>query len=846
MKRYSICVWVAIVILLLAQSSTLAESCTIGAVSGSATIDGRPLLLKNRDRSDAHNQEVRYFNDGIHGGYITIITTGSGETTTAYAGVNDEGFAIVNSDAPDLITGSPQNDGPFMKQALMECGSVAEFETLLIESSGTRGHIWSNFGVIDGFGDAAIFETNDWDYVRYDADSSGGFIVRTNFSIWGGGTGGSRYARANLLISDAIDSSQLDYRYMVQIVSKDIGGPPYMPCGEWPTTDSAISRYKTRSSAVIHGALSTEDTRLSTYWCILGEPSCGVSVPLWSYGGMTPSEMSFPGEPAPMCVEIQEKELYCYQDLNDDVTINTNSLVGDDGNSGIHGYSFPIEDETFDDTEAKLAEWRISFPSASEIAQFESERVSRTYIYFDNEIAPGDGGKPNRDIDISGTRSGSYLDTWVSDNVYESIEERESTGKPKNRHSYLEHKWNIFVEAGNQITFYLEAYHTDNLEGDDFIFAFSTDDTDYTDMFIVTKTIDDDVCQSFPLPPSVGGDVYIRVQDTDQTKGNRVLDAIFIDYMFIESSIIPDTTPPVISNVTSSAITSSSAAITWDTDEYSNSVVRYDTNGGPDYDFVDSSAGMVMNHSVFLSGLSPSTQYYYIVESTDVSDNTATSVEHSFTTEAGGNELHVFDINMSLRYNGPFTRGVAEVTIVGADDSPVAEATVDGHWSGLANDTDQFTTDSNGIGSCDSDKLKDAAGWFIFTVDSVFKDDWTYNPVANVETIDSISVGGGGPQTAGLESLPHTFALNKNHPNPFSSETAIRYALPISTGAKLVIYDVSGRLVKVLVDGRIEAGYYEVSWDGRDESKRDVTSGVYFLKFKAGDYSATEKLILMR
>jgi hypothetical protein len=316
--------------------------------------------------------------------------------------------------------------------------------------------------------------------------------------------------------------------------------------------------------------------------------------------------------------------------------------------------------------------------------------------------------------------------------------------------------------------------------------------------------------------------------------------------MFIESLTIPDVTPPVISNVASAGITSSSAVITWDTDEYSNSVVRYDADGGPDYAFVSSNADLVLNHHVTLTGLSPSTQYYYVVESTDASNNTANSAEHTFTTGAGGNELHVANIIMTLRQNGPFTRGVAEVTIVDADDIPVAEASVEGHWSGLTSDADQFLTGVDGVGSCDSDKLKYAAGWFIFTIDNVFKDGWTYNSAANVETTDSISVGGGGPQTAGVEDLPATFALSKNHPNPFSSRTAIRYALPVFAGARMIVYDVCGRVVKILVDQMHTAGYYEASWDGRDESNREVPSGVYFVKLRAGDYSATEKMLLMK
>jgi PKD repeat protein len=381
-----------LVCLLFAMGSALAaEECTIAVVSGSLTTDGRPLLWKNRD-TDYLDQEVRYFDDGYHGGYITVVSTGIDETSTAYIGVNDEGFSIMNANAPDLNTGSPTSHGILMKLALQECGSVADFEALLNATADNRGHIWSNFGVIDRLGGAAIFETDDLDHVRYDADLEGGFVLRTNFSYWGGGGPDSRYDRAYELISSAVDSGQLDHRYIVQTVAKDIGGPPSLPCGEWPTTDPAISKSRTQAAAVVHGVLPGEDPRLSTFWCSLGEPSCGVFVPLWSCAGTPPSEMSVPGQTAPMCAEIHVKELYCYSNLTGDTTIDTNALVGDDGLGGIQGYSLPLEIEAFDETAVKLADWRLVFPSAAEIAQFQTERTGRTFFYYDNEIAPGDEG----------------------------------------------------------------------------------------------------------------------------------------------------------------------------------------------------------------------------------------------------------------------------------------------------------------------------------------------------------------------------------------------------------------------------------------------------------------------
>ncbi len=842
MKRHNVFMLTVLISLLVASSSgTAQEGCTIAVANGSVTTDGRPLLWKNRDTDDL-DQEVRYFNDGSHGGYIAIVSTGVDETTTAYVGVNDEGFAIMNANAPDLNTGSPTSHGILMKQALKECGSVADFESLLVATSGIRGHIWANFGAIDCYGDAAIFETNDWAYVKYDAASEGGFVVRTNFSFWGGSPPGSRYERAHGLISSAADSGLLDHVYVVQVASKDIGGPPSMPCGEWPTTDPAISRYRTRSAAVVHGVLTTEDPRLSTFWCTLGEPSCGVNVPLWSCAGTPPPEMCQPGQQAPMCAEVQQKELYCYSNLTDDTTIDTNELVGDDGLSGIQGYSLPLEIEAFDEAATVLADWRLAFPPVSEVAEYQAERVSRTYFYYDSELAPGDGGKPDSDIDIAGTRSGSYVDTWVSDGIYESIQEVETTGNPNKRYSFLEHKWTAFVEPGNQTMFHLEAHHTANSEGDDFIFAYSVDDVQYTDMLVITKTVDDDTYHSFPLPPSVLGEVYVRVRDTDQTKGNRLLDTIFIDYMFFESSTAPDTTPPWITNVASSEVTNSTATITWNTDEFSNSVVHYDTVSGAPYDFVVSSEDLVLDHHMVLTELSASTNYYYVVASTDASDNTATSSEHSFTTASGEPELHIAAIDMSLKHSGPFTRAVAEVTVLDGTGSPVADATVEAHWTGLTTDTDQFTTAQDGVGSCDSDKLKNPLGWFVFTVDSLFKGGFAYNPGANAETTDSIYVGGGKLLAGG--GIPHAVALRGAYPNPFSAGTLIRYDLPQASWVMLRVFDVAGRQVCTLLNGLRPAGRHTVEWSGRSDTGLRLGSGLYFVQMRTADFTAQHRLVI--
>ena len=103
--------------------------------------------------------------------------------------------------------------------------------------------------------------------------------------------------------------------------------------------------------------------------------------------------------------------------------------------------------------------------------------------------------------------------------------------------------------------------------------------------------------------------------------------------------------------------------------------------------------------------------------------------------------------------------------------------------------------------------------------------------------------------------LPETWNLSQNYPNPFNPTTTIQYALPqgdrrLETGdgiyTTLKIYNILGQEVETLVDEVKEAGYYSVTWDGKDDSGRDVSSGVYFYRLMAGNFTATKRMVLMR
>ncbi len=84
------------------------------------------------------------------------------------------------------------------------------------------------------------------------------------------------------------------------------------------------------------------------------------------------------------------------------------------------------------------------------------------------------------------------------------------------------------------------------------------------------------------------------------------------------------------------------------------------------------------------------------------------------------------------------------------------------------------------------------------------------------------------------------------HPNPFSEYVQINYSLPKPSHLSLTIYDVSGRLVKTLIDETQQKGDYAVKWFGRNEAGKSLPNGVYFYQLNIDDAIATGKMLLVR
>lgn len=94
--------------------------------------------------------------------------------------------------------------------------------------------------------------------------------------------------------------------------------------------------------------------------------------------------------------------------------------------------------------------------------------------------------------------------------------------------------------------------------------------------------------------------------------------------------------------------------------------------------------------------------------------------------------------------------------------------------------------------------------------------------------------------------LPAQFTLHQNYPNPFNPTTTLRFDLPEASEVYLVIYDLLGRQLVQLADGRREAGYHRIVWNGRDDRGRTLPTGLYIARIVTPEFTRSIKLVLLK
>jgi hypothetical protein len=114
--------------------------------------------------------------------------------------------------------------------------------------------------------------------------------------------------------------------------------------------------------------------------------------------------------------------------------------------------------------------------------------------------------------------------------------------------------------------------------------------------------------------------------------------------------------------------------------------------------------------------------------------------------------------------------------------------------------------------------------------------------------IDDVEIWGIIGDDTGIEGGDVTSgaAILSNYPNPFNPSTTVAFEIPARTRVSLRVYDVAGRLVRVLEDAMVGPGTHAVDWDGRDDDGQTLPSGVYFCRLASGLTTETRAMVLLK
>ena len=370
-------------------TSDNAEECTSLIATGAGTVDGAPLLWKNRDNSSELSNKVVFVDDKPYS-YLALVDGQPANGHLAWASLNAAGFGLANTATTNLPPMEPSgNPAILMGDAARTCATVDEFEQFLKQNFGKNRGTRSNFLVVDARGGAAIFETHANGFKRLNAvEAPEQYLGNTNFSRSGTADQGGGYLRfdreATLL--KAAPGGRLSRRLRLpgHVPRPGASAAAHPERAQWKTfppdkpvwlhTNYTIDRPSTASAVVIHEVKPGEDPRLATMWVILGEPLTSVAVPLWVAAGTPPSEL-WEGDDAPLLEEsarlknllrpLKAAERREYVDV---------TRLDNSAGTGWLPATLAAERENF----AQAKDLLRRNPSAAELAAFEKTVAART------------------------------------------------------------------------------------------------------------------------------------------------------------------------------------------------------------------------------------------------------------------------------------------------------------------------------------------------------------------------------------------------------------------------------------------------------------------------------------
>ncbi len=363
------------------------------------------MLWKNRDVTGEVQKFCYYEPSRETDAYYAFIgNCYSDDTTRVYMGLNEVGFAVINSNSYNLgdSLGEGVDDGVLLRMALESCRTLSDFEELLdLTSAKGRKDCW-NIGAFDADGNAALYECSNRSYVKFDADNPEdapeGIILRATYGLSGGPNnriGIERYKRAGEIVYDRHDDIPIDVKFVLQELSRDLASPlanpyplPYngrqmgRPAGFIYVNGVTINRNISRSCMVIRGVSEAQDPRLSTLYCSIGPPVISVAFPLWVESRNVPGSLNL-GLETPMFSLVKRHKANLYPMTKDPNFLDSHYLLGPDGD-GIFNYTIPLENQALQAAEEYLRAWDHDFPEPQGFAHAQDTIADMIFETFLN------------------------------------------------------------------------------------------------------------------------------------------------------------------------------------------------------------------------------------------------------------------------------------------------------------------------------------------------------------------------------------------------------------------------------------------------------------------------------
>ena len=370
-------------------------ACTSAIITGKATPDGRPLMWKHRDTDTEDNRIV--FSKGAKYSYIGLVNSKDTTDSEIWAGTNSAGFCIMNTASYNMqdsgdSTKLKDREGIVMKMALECCATLEDFEHFLDTITKPSG-IEANFGIIDADGGAAYYETNNFRYVKYDANdpeiAPNDYIIRTNYSYSGYEDKGMGYIRhenavylfknrPNRGFTPAWILSSASRSYYHSVLKCDL--QTQLP--SITIDQDYIPRNSSSASIIFQGVKKGEPAERTIMWTALGFPPCAVAVPLWVAGGEQLPEMmtkTGDGNNALLCDKVValKNKVFPIKRGNGSKYMNFSLLYNETG-GGIIQKLQPLEKEIFEETYKRTNDQNTSF--------WTEENIRDYYKYLNNKV----------------------------------------------------------------------------------------------------------------------------------------------------------------------------------------------------------------------------------------------------------------------------------------------------------------------------------------------------------------------------------------------------------------------------------------------------------------------------